>query len=410
MRQYIYSFCILLVILSIRAEATNYTVKTSGGNYTTISACAAVAKAGDTCTIYAGSYAGWTQSSSGSDDANRITFTANPGDTVNVTSNITINNTSYVTISHLNISGRVNGNSGTNHCVIDHNTMTSAIINITYGETSYDNVVSNNRVTVGGSTIGITMFGDRNRIENNEIFNTNVDCMNVGGTNMVIRNNYCHDVNASSTGEHIDFIQQMGDGVVPVTTYSLIEHNVERNCTNAGGNCHFVILRANKTMTVGADGNIIRFNYAQNIDGAGVVNGGGSNDTAPNTAVYNNTIATNKLWNEIGGIVSCWQGVPTNVIIVNNISYNSSGGGWSPSGCGTSDTTLYENGDIAFTTGFSGSWGSPYSTEATYNTLRNLDPLFANYPTDGTLQSGSPPATQARIWQPPSEQARTALR
>ena len=94
--------CIL--IMAVSAGATNYTVKASGGgNYTTISACAAVAVAGDTCTVYAGSYAGWTQTTSGS-SGSPITFTVNPGDTVTITSNVNISSGStgttvqYITI------------------------------------------------------------------------------------------------------------------------------------------------------------------------------------------------------------------------------------------------------------------------------------------------------------------------
>ena len=47
-----------LVLLCSRAEATAFTVKAGGGgNFTTISACANAAGAGDTCTVFAGSTA-----------------------------------------------------------------------------------------------------------------------------------------------------------------------------------------------------------------------------------------------------------------------------------------------------------------------------------------------------------------
>ena len=45
---------------------------------------------------------------------------------------------------------------------------------------------------------------------------------------------------------------------------------------------------------------------------------------------------------------------------------------------------------MCFTTGYSGGWNSPYSGEATYAALYSKDPLFANFPTDGTLSSSSP--------------------
>src|SRR5713226_7406098 len=89
---YISSLLAAVVLWPIPLLATNYAVKSGGGgNFTTTQACANVAVAGDTCTVYAGSYAGWTQTVSGS-AGSRITFTVNPGDTVNITSTITVTN------------------------------------------------------------------------------------------------------------------------------------------------------------------------------------------------------------------------------------------------------------------------------------------------------------------------------
>lgn len=49
--------CLPVLLLSLSAEATNYTViQTGGGNFTTIQACATAMSAGDTCTVYAGTY------------------------------------------------------------------------------------------------------------------------------------------------------------------------------------------------------------------------------------------------------------------------------------------------------------------------------------------------------------------
>jgi len=74
-----------LLLLGLQAEATTYSVKAGGGgNFTTIQACANAAVAGDTCTVFAGTYSGWTQPTSGS-AGKPITFQANPGDTVTLT-------------------------------------------------------------------------------------------------------------------------------------------------------------------------------------------------------------------------------------------------------------------------------------------------------------------------------------
>ena len=98
---------------------TTYTVKPSGGDFTTISACAAAAVAGDTCLIYAGSYAGWTQSTNGSATL-PITFIANTGDTVTVTSGINVSSRSYIVISGLTLNGTVTGSGSTNHVTVTH--------------------------------------------------------------------------------------------------------------------------------------------------------------------------------------------------------------------------------------------------------------------------------------------------
>ena len=101
---------LFIFVLSASAFATNYTVKTSGGSYTTLQACSNVAVAGDTCTVYAGSYAGWTQSTSGT-SGNPITFTVNPGDTVDITSNVNISSggagttIQYITIGAPDVGG-----------------------------------------------------------------------------------------------------------------------------------------------------------------------------------------------------------------------------------------------------------------------------------------------------------------
>src|SRR6266404_6284329 len=95
---YISSLLAAVVLWPIPLVATNYTVKSGGGgNFTTVQACANAAVAGDTCTAYAGSYAGWTQKVSGS-AGSPITFTVNPGDSVTITSTVNVTSTNYITI------------------------------------------------------------------------------------------------------------------------------------------------------------------------------------------------------------------------------------------------------------------------------------------------------------------------
>src|ERR1035441_9908950 len=74
-----------LLFFAFRVEASTYTVKAGGGgSYTTISACAAVAKAGDTCTVYAGTYSETVTPANSGSAGSPITYAVNPGDCVTV--------------------------------------------------------------------------------------------------------------------------------------------------------------------------------------------------------------------------------------------------------------------------------------------------------------------------------------
>ena len=234
------------------------------------------------------------------------------------------------------------------------------------------------------------VYGDRNRFENNEISGGGGDCHDLGGQNVVVRGEFCHDQDGSLTGEHIDFIQVVGGGTSPTLSFALVENNVERNCVNDGGNCHFIIVRTGTGPV--ADTVIVRFNYAQSLNGSGASFGGvfgGVGDNTPNPWFYNNTFATGALNAESGDCAS-FQNAPTSGSF-NNICYNS---GAAPyfgiGGCLVSGTSGFCNGNIEFNTGYTGSWDQPYSLEATYAALHNQNPLFANYPTSGALQAGSP--------------------
>jgi len=383
----------LLVLLCSLASATVYTVKPSGGNFTTIQACSNTAVAGDTCTIYAGTYVGWTQNTNGS-AGHPITFIANTGDTVNVSSGATISSRSYIVISGLNFTQTtgiaITGDNTTAHNVITHNTFKTQVLEIPSGgaSTGSDNVISYNVAdlsTHSDNTPGFDVYGDRNIFDHNEIKNGEGDCHDLGGQNVVVRYTTCHDINGAS-GEHIDFLQVIG-GVSPTLTFSLIEGNTMQHCYNDGGNCHSMLIRNGASGT--SDTVIYRYNYTQNIDGSGPGYGGGSGENVPNGTIYNNTFNFSSLESQNGGCPEIWDSpVAPNAQVLNNICYNTTTGGWSPTGSPSSG--LFGNGNIAYTTGYSGSWNAPYSAESTYATLKNVNPLFANYPTDGTLQASSP--------------------
>src|SRR5215471_2664319 len=85
------------LFMAVSVHAASYSVKAGGGgNYTTIQACANAMAAGDTCTVYAGTYNENVSVSSGT-AGNYKTMTVNTGDTVNVFS--------FTISSHVKING-----------------------------------------------------------------------------------------------------------------------------------------------------------------------------------------------------------------------------------------------------------------------------------------------------------------
>src|SRR5438034_8045349 len=87
--------CIL--VLAVSATAANYAVKSSGGgDFSSIQACASAMSAGDTCTIFAGTYNENVNVGAGS-AGNYKTVTVNPGDTVFVRS--------FTISSHVKVNG-----------------------------------------------------------------------------------------------------------------------------------------------------------------------------------------------------------------------------------------------------------------------------------------------------------------
>jgi hypothetical protein len=387
------SLCLLLLLMPSMALATNFTVKPSGGNFTTLQQCADAVVAGDTCTVFAGTYAGWTQQTgpthSGLSSA-RITFTVNPGDTVTLTSTVSLTNTQFITVNgfRLSLSGQrgfLAGDFG--FFPLPGNQL----------PTTSDLIISNNTIVRNGGVAGgasnaecLYLYGNRNRIENNTCSGGGGDFAPIGGTNVVARNNTFHDVDGSTTSEHIDFFQRIG-AATPALTFSLIEGNVEYNCVNQ---CHNVIIRTGccgGTTSPAADTIIIRYNFSQNGD-SGVSYGGpiGDGDNVQNLMVYNNTYA-DMADTTRGSCAGGQAATAVNIRAFNNICYNVNVGTTPFIGLVASGGQPLSNGDLAFGVGYSGAWENPYASEATYSTLRNQNPRFTNLAGhDVTLQASSP--------------------
>lgn len=101
--------CLLLLLLpAVPSHATTYNVKAGGGgSFSTIQACANAAVAGDTCVVFAGTYNETVSVKSGS-AGKPITFSVNPGDCVTV-HGFSLGSASYVTIGTPSASQCTNG-------------------------------------------------------------------------------------------------------------------------------------------------------------------------------------------------------------------------------------------------------------------------------------------------------------
>jgi hypothetical protein len=354
----------------------------TGKTYSTIQACANAASGGDTCLVYSGSYGAVSSARNGS-SGNPITFLAQEPTTV---SGWRLSHT-YQSIKGFELTGGINGSLSHNATIENnyiHPTGGSGI-SIADGSSESNNIIiRKNTVYMGDqNSPSVYVFGNRILIESNDISH-GADFIDTGslttGTNIVIRNNVLHHTSHDVIGgsEHIDGLQMIGGSTMST---SLIEGNVEYSCADSTGNCHFVQARVGSAPN--SDTVIVRYNYAYSI--AGLCFGFGDNSDSSyiyNWMVYNNTCATEHQINENGDGIGWVRATGTGK---NNIFYKTVANGASPIYGGTGN-----NYNIAYNPGYSGSWNSPYSAEATYNTLKNVNPTFVNYPTNPTLASNSP--------------------
>ncbi|HZQ21083.1 MAG TPA: hypothetical protein VFA90_20595 [Terriglobales bacterium] len=406
---------LLLTALAISAGAAtsgaNYTVNAAGGgNYTTIQACASAISAGDTCTVYAGTYNEHPSIPAGAAGSYK-TITVNGSDTVTVqgftiSSHVKVNgfhiqNTSSPTTSCVSVP------SNTTDFYITNNVMTSCGgINEATGGTVSHGFIQGNTLSYASTTPGannngpgLSIWGDYHLIENNDISHVS-DGFHFGGSHNVIRKNTMHDTSPSECtvgghGEncHIDFIESEPS---EPTAYNVYEANTVINDPGpsghafllqadvCGGNCRTVIVRFNTIAHVGAAGvendnqwPYIRVYNNSWVDPASNGQGGGTNDFSNGA---NNGADFNDLFYYPGSITN------QNAICA--------------SGCGGTNPTGFKAGhNLAWCTGtpcsiFGYGYESGHWTDDTTNRLS--DPQFVGYSSTGlgnlSLQSGSPAA------------------
>ena len=428
-------WCIFLLAISAAASTTgtNYTVKAGGGgNYTTIQACATAMAAGDTCTVYAGTYNESPSIPAGT-SGNYKTITVNGSDVVTVQG--------FLIGSHVKLIGNctapatpgtcgftitnpsspksgacVGWNSTITDFYIVNNAMTECgagggyMVGSSYTVLSNYGYIQGNTLSyacVNSSTINhgecnpIAPFGDHFLIEGNDLSHYTLG-IDFGTTYSIIRNNTFHDQyeTEASGNYHTDTIfaepGASGGGANYSVEFNIIEGNYQRNAV--GPNAKGILLQDDSSGACGTYcTNIIeRFNISSRI-GSGYNSNNGAYGWN-NIKIYNNTIV------DAGYDVNLQYGdadnseTTPNGSFVNQLYYFTQATitSFNVYGCGTNCNAGHSNywctgtctGVQSHTYGV-GSW-----TDDPGNI--NANPLFASYVSPGStsnnyhLQAGSP--------------------
>jgi hypothetical protein len=401
---------VFIALLSLPSWATNYTVKASGGSFTTMAACASQMSTNgtgvsDTCTVFAGTYAESPTVPAGSVGNYKI-FTINGSDVVHVTGSFTLN-------SHTKVSGFVFNQTGscfslsgsaTDVYIGPNNSLTSCgTLNINIGNSfiyfqgntwAYAGCVPPTPVNTCGRAINAD--GSHLLIENNDFSHYQLGIVlgsNTGAvSNIIIRNNTFHDqleTEAGSNGHSDSIFAEPANGVAN----TLIEGNYERNAV--GPNAKGFLLQNDSGCTTNCTQTIIRFNIMSR-SGSGEI----TNDKSwPNVKLYNGTFVDEGMesgFNTPGGGGDNMSSTGGGQSVLNGIWYSTTNfNSWNPYQC--NGCVSYGH-SLAWCTGTCTIYGHNYQsgsfTSDTGN--QNANPLFVNYVGAGStsnnfhLQAGSP--------------------
>jgi hypothetical protein len=406
---------LFLLVFAVSVDAASYTVKPAGGNFSTIQACANTMSAGDTCTVFAGTYNERVTISAGGPGAYK-TFTVNPGDTVFVLS-FTVN--SHVKVNGFHIQ---NPSSPTNApCVsiassstdfyITNNNMYACNQFIDETDTNNSNsFIQGNTMSYSCSTssspnvcLGMKVSGNNNLIENNDISHVS-DWIYITGAHNVVRKNNFHDLYSTDCGSnssncHVDFMQadaNVSGGALPAT-YLVIEGNTINKMV--GPDMHAIGLFQGEACGGQCSNAIVRFNLASHVGGGAVIDDN-SNAAPPawdNVKVYNNSWVdlNNQTTGNGNGTNGFSRGSTGGAEINDLFYYPESLADFNPYYTDSSTAGSFTAGhNLAYCTGIlcnlrSKIYGAGLFTDDSGN--RMSDPKFANYSSnDFSLLSGSP--------------------
>ncbi len=420
MRRKVQFFSVLLSFLFVpvlRVNATTYNVKASGGNFTSIQACANTAVAGDTCVVFAGTYNETPSLNKSGSAGSPITFSVNPGDCVTVQGFNINSGVSYIVIG--NPSGAacttngfahpgfyVTGNpiqfSTASNITIEGNYVFSVGADclsgpgtISQGTATYFYVLNNVLDTCGGagnvgSAGGIGMEGNHWLVDGNT-FQHVADGMYAYGSYLVIRNNHFGPINQAEEGSnHPDGIESTCGG--PGQDYPLVHMLYEGNTTEQWRDTdgHGLLLR--DIHGCGQTMNILRFNQMIELGSNFISNDGSGTTAGTKTFIYNNSVSNTQRDSspEFSDLTFTQGG--TGAVVINNIFQDD----WTetPPYCiyvdDTSTSGFVENHNLCFYSGFSGTWQTGSQGGYSSTDVFNQDPKFAGATTDLHLQSGSP--------------------
>jgi hypothetical protein len=411
-------WCVL--VLAVSAAAANYTVKSGGGgNYTKIQACATAMSAGDTCTVYAGTYNEDVTVSAGSVGGYK-TLTVNPGDTVfvlsfTISSHVKINGFHIQNPSSPNSRACVSPTTNTTDYYVTNNNMYACMqfvrepgagSNVTHGFIT-GNTMSYSCSTSSSPNVCTAMQinGDYHLIENNDISHVS-DGPYIFGKHNVLRKNTFHDVYDSDCGSnsgncHIDFFQadaNVAGGGQPAQ-YMLIEGNTVNNMVSANG--HGSGLLQAEACNGQCYNAIIRFNVESHF-GSGAITDDNSGASEPpqawiNIKSYNNDWIDANNQNIVmgGGTHNFSHGSFGGAVINDLFYYPGSLTDFNPYFCLDTACSPFTFGhNLAFCTGDtcnirSHVYGSGAFTDDPGNI--KADPSFVNYGADNFhLNAGSP--------------------
>jgi hypothetical protein len=406
-----------------------YSVKQGGGgDFTTIQACASAIAAGDTCVVYAGTYAENVTLPAGSAGGYK-TLTVNPGDLAYVLS-VTIHSHDRLDGFHIQNPAKPYGtdcvtiSAATTDFYVTNNVISQCGAHAAIYEPTSSPVVShgfilNNTISYpcspASGTIdvcgGLQLQASHHLIEGNDISHVSDGFANFSGDHNIIRKNTMHDTSTSDcvpgghgSNCHIDFLEtepNVVGGGIP-SQFNVIEGNTELN--NLGTDGHGWLSQGDACN--GQCFNLInRFNVGAHVGSGGILDDNAGNHSVAvgyyNVKVYNDTWVDYNAspGSQLYGGTSSFTNHSTGGAQINNLFYYpESLADFNPYMSDTSSQPFSPSHNLAWCTGATcnmhGSvYGSGKFTDDPGN--RVADPQFVSYAANDFRLAATSPALNA---------------